>query len=61
LLAMPLVLAGTLLAVWDRSISVSFAIYIPYLPFELVTGLWLLIRGTRSASAAAAQNCGVGD
>lgn len=52
LLAIPLVLAGTLLMVWDRSLNVSFAIYIPYLPFELVTGLWLLIRGTRSTSAA---------
>jgi hypothetical protein len=47
LLAMLLVLAGTLLMVWDRSLNVSFALYIPYVPFELVIGLWLLVRGAR--------------
>jgi hypothetical protein len=45
LLAVLLVLVGTLLCVWDRSLNPSIALYIPYVPFELVIGLWLLIRG----------------
>jgi hypothetical protein len=49
LLAMVLVLGGTLPLVWDSSLNVPFALDIPYLPFELVVGLWLLIRGASPA------------
>jgi hypothetical protein len=50
LLAVAPVLVGTLLLVWDRSLDPSFALYLPYVPFELVIGLWLLIRGARPES-----------
>ena len=49
LLAMLLVLAGTMPLVWDSSLNVPFALDIPYLPFELVIGLWLLVRGISPA------------
>ena len=49
LLAMVLVLAGILPQVWDHSINVPLALDIPYLPFELVVGLWLLVRGASPA------------
>jgi len=45
LLAVLLVFVGTLLFVWDRSLNPSIALYVPYVPFELVIGLWLLIKG----------------
>lgn len=45
LLAVPLVLVATLLLIWDRSSDPSRALYAPYVPFELVIGLWLLIKG----------------
>ncbi len=45
LLAVLLVLVGTLLFVWDRSLNPSIALYIPYVPFEPVIGLWLLVEG----------------
>lgn len=47
------VLFNTLLLAWDRSIEVSFLLYLPYIPFELVIGLWLLVRGAQGASARA--------
>jgi hypothetical protein len=43
------VLAGALPQVWDSSINVPFLLDIPYLPFELVIGVWLLIRGASPA------------
>jgi len=49
LLAMVLVSAGILPQVWDHSINVPLALDIPYLPFELVVGLWLLVRGASPA------------
>jgi len=49
LLAMVPVLAGALPQVWDSSINVPFLLDIPYLPFELVIGVWLLIRGASPA------------
>ena len=45
LVAVPLVLVNTVLLVWDRSLDPSLALYAPYVPFELVIGLWLLIKG----------------
>ncbi len=52
LLAMVPVLAATLPQVWDTGISVPFVLDLPYLPFELVVGLWLLIRGATPAFSA---------
>ena len=49
LLAMVLVLAGILPQVWDHSINVPLTLDIPYLPFELVVGIWLLVRGASPA------------
>jgi Domain of unknown function (DUF4386) len=45
LVAVPLVLVNTALLVWDPSHDPSIALYAPYVPFELVIGLWLLIKG----------------
>jgi hypothetical protein len=45
LVAVPLVMVATALLVWDRSLDPSFALYALYVPFELVLGLWLLIKG----------------
>jgi hypothetical protein len=51
LVAVPLVLVNTVLLVWDRSRDPSIALYAPYVPFELVIGLWLLIKGANVPSA----------
>ena len=51
LLAVLLVLVGTLILVWDRSLSPSIAVYVPYVPFELVVGVWLLARGAPRSPA----------
>ena len=56
LLALPSVLLGTLLLVYDRSLDPSFALYIPYVPFELVIGLWFLTKGARPARMAGASD-----
>jgi len=45
LVAVPLVLVATVLLVWDHSLDPSFALYALYVPFELVLGLWLMIKG----------------
>ena len=45
LVAVPLVMVATALLVWERSLDPSFALYALYVPFELVLGLWLLIKG----------------
>ena len=50
LLAVSLVLVNTLLIIWDRSLDLGTALYVAYVPFELVVGLWLLIKGARPAS-----------
>jgi len=52
LLAVFPVLLGTLLLVWDRSFGPSAALYVPYVPFEFVIGLWLLVKGASPASMA---------
>jgi hypothetical protein len=49
LVAVPLVLVATVLLVWDHSLDPSFALYALYVPFELVLGLWLLIKGATVA------------
>ena len=45
LASVSLVLVATLMLVWDRSLQPSVVLYAAYVPFELVVGLWLLIRG----------------
>jgi hypothetical protein len=45
LASVSLVLVATLMLVWDRSLQPSVVLYSAYVPFELVVGLWLLIRG----------------
>jgi len=45
LAASVLVLVSTVLLVWDRSQNPAIALYALYAPFELVLGLWLLIKG----------------
>ena len=49
LAAVPLVLVATVLLVWDHSLHPSIALYALYVPFELVLGLWLLIKGATVA------------
>jgi len=51
MVTVPLVLVNTALLVWDRSLDPSIALYAPYVPFELVIGLWLLIKGASVPSA----------
>ena len=38
-------LIGTLAAVFGYELP--FAIYLPYVPFEFVIGLWILVKGIR--------------
>ena len=49
MVAVPLVVVATVLLVWDRGLDPSFALYALYVPFELVLGLWLLIKGAAVA------------
>ena len=49
LVAVPLVLVATVLLIWDHSLDPSIALYALYVPFELVLGLWLLIKGATVA------------
>ncbi|HVN18948.1 MAG TPA: DUF4386 domain-containing protein [Dongiaceae bacterium] len=44
--AVSLALIGTVCALAGHELS--FAIYLPYLPFEFVVGIWILIRGGRA-------------
>jgi len=48
LAGVPFVLAGTLLAVFGC--GVSFYVYLPYVPFEFVIGVWILVKGLSDAS-----------
>ena len=45
LLAVPLVLVATVALLWNRDLEPSRVLYAPYVPFELVLGLWLLAKG----------------
>ena len=46
LVSVALVCAGTLLNVWDRDLQPPVVIYAAYVPFELVVGIWLLVKGS---------------
>jgi len=43
-----LVLIGTLFAIFGY--GVSFFVYLPYVPFEFVVGVWILVKGVSDAS-----------
>jgi hypothetical protein len=46
LVAVSLVLVATVLLVWDHSLDPGVAMYALYVPFELVLGVWLLVKGS---------------
>jgi hypothetical protein len=52
LLSVSLLLVNMLLIVWDRGLDVGLALEIPYIPFELVIGIWLLVSGGSELSQA---------
>jgi len=58
LASVTLVLVATLMLVWDRSLQPSVALYAAYVPFELVIGLWLLIRGGSLSPAGSSGDVG---
>jgi len=43
---------ATLLNVWDRDPQSSMLFYVAYIPFELVVGTWLLVKGSPHRSDA---------
>jgi hypothetical protein len=43
-----LLLVSILLTLWDRSLDLGILPGLPYAPFELVIGVWLLIAGGRN-------------
>lgn len=45
LAAVPLMFVSTLLILWNRDLDPGMLPYLPYVPFELVIGVWLLMRG----------------
>jgi len=51
LIAVSLALIGSLLVACGR--EVSFLIFLPYLPFEFVVGIWILIKGLRKGGESA--------
>jgi hypothetical protein len=53
LVAVSLVLIGTLSAMFGC--GVSFFVYLPYVPFEFVIGVWILVKGTSDASEVKQQ------
>ncbi len=46
-------LVSTLLTLWDRGLSLGILAGLPYAPFELFIGVWLIVRAGRTASAPA--------
>jgi hypothetical protein len=46
-----LLLVSILLTLWDRSLDLGILPGLPYAPFELVVGLWLLVAGGRTPIA----------
>ncbi|MGZ4492783.1 MAG: DUF4386 domain-containing protein [Nocardioidaceae bacterium] len=59
LLTVPLVLVATVLLVWDRSLHPSTVLYAPYVPFELVLGLWLLVKGADAPPTSSRRSADV--
>jgi hypothetical protein len=46
LASMSLVCVATLLDVWDADLQPSMLLYVAYMPFEFVVGVWLLVKGS---------------
>jgi hypothetical protein len=46
LASIALVCGATLLNVWDRELEPSILLYVAYMPFEFVVGVWLLVKGS---------------
>jgi len=46
LVSVVLVLVATLVLVWDHHQQPPLVLYAPYVPFELVVGVWLLVKGS---------------
>jgi len=47
LITIMVVLAGTLTAIFD--VHLPFIFFLPYFPFEFVTGIWILVKGIPEA------------
>lgn len=47
LTSVALVTLGSLILLYDAAISVPTLLYVPYIPFELVIGVWLVAKGFR--------------
>lgn len=41
-----LVCIATLILVWDRGLQPPIVLYVAYVPYELVVGIWLLVKGS---------------
>ncbi|MDR3687251.1 MAG: DUF4386 domain-containing protein [Coriobacteriia bacterium] len=48
-------LVSILLTLWDRGLSLGVLPGLPYAPFELVVGIWLIVTAGRSASSRSAS------
>lgn len=46
LITVPIILIGVTLG--NFGVEVPFALYLPYVPFEFFTGIWILLRGLKS-------------
>jgi len=44
-------LVSTLLTLWDRGLSLGFIPGLPYAPFELVVGVWLIVTAGRQVAS----------
>jgi hypothetical protein len=51
-------LVSTLLTLWDRSLNVGVWAGLPYAPFELVVGTWLIVTAGRSVAGLRAARRG---
>jgi len=48
LASVALVTVGTLILIWNRDVQTPILLYAAYVPFELVVGMWLVIKGTQA-------------
>ena len=52
LAAIALMTIPSLIMLYDPSQTFSIAFYVPYIPFELFIGIWLMVKGFNSAAPA---------
>jgi len=52
LASVALVAVATLIEVWGGALQPSMLLYVAYVPFEFVVGMWLLARGSRARPTA---------